>query len=76
MLPSGDSLHGTHAKEARALGHGHHREPAWLDLTQARRAAEHLIELGREPVERQPGHGHRQQALQDRAARDVRMLAR
>ena len=76
MLLGGDPLHRAHADEARALGRGHHREPAWLDVTQARPRTEHLTELWRESVQRQPGHSHRQHSLQDRAARYVLVLAR
>ena len=75
MLLGGDPLHRAHADEARALGRGHHREPAWLDVTQARPGTEHLTELWRESVQRQPGHRHRQHSLHDRAARYVLVLA-
>ena len=76
MLLGGDPLHRAHADEARGLGRGHHREPARLDVTQARPGTEHLTELGCESVQRQPGHSHRQHSLQDRAARYVLVLAR
>ena len=50
------SAHAHMHTEARALGRGHHREPARLDVSQARPGAEHLTELGASPVERQPCH--------------------